>query len=162
MKIVEIICTQCGKIFNRLKKQHDFTMGKGAKKILCSRKCQSSSQKVGIEKPCSVCGKEVYKTPSKVSRSESGLMFCSKSCANGSNNTLRSGENHPNWINGIGSYRDRALKHYGKACTICGYAIEQVLEVHHRDGDREHNEIENLDVLCPTHHEEFEFGVRSY
>lgn len=162
MKTVEVICSQCGNTFSRLKKQYDHSVRVGTRRFLCSRKCQSESQKVGSEIPCSACSKLVYKNPSKRLRSDSGLVFCSKSCSNGSNNSLRSGVNHPNWTNGIGSYRDRALKHYGVACTICGYSIELVLEVHHRDGDRDHNDIENLDVLCPTHHEEFECGIRSY
>jgi hypothetical protein len=162
MKTVELVCTQCGKRFLRLKKQHDFAFKRGAQKVLCSRECFSLSQKNGIEMPCSVCGKIVYKKPSRTKKSISGLIFCSKSCANGSHNSLRSGENHPNWINGIGSYRERAFKQYGKKCTVCGYDIEPVLEVHHRDGNREHNEIENLDVLCPTHHEEYQCGIRTY
>jgi hypothetical protein len=162
MKTVKVVCSQCGLSFNRLKKQHDFAIRKGTKKFLCSRKCQSILQKTGTETKCSACGRSVYKKLSRTRYSQSGLVFCSKSCANGSNNTLRSGERHPNWINGIGSYRDRALKHYGANCTVCGYSIEAVLEVHHRDGNRGHNNIENLDVLCPTHHEEFEVGIRTY
>lgn len=72
------------------------------------------------------------------------------------------GENHPGFKNGIGTYRRIAREVYGNACTVCGYAIDCVLEVHHRDGDRTNNSIENLDVLCPTHHDEFEHGVRVY
>jgi hypothetical protein len=162
MKTVKVVCSQCGLAFDRLKKQQDFAVKEGTKKFLCSRKCQSASQRNGKYVPCSVCGKQVYKNLSRLGYSDSGLMFCSKSCANGFNNEQRSGENHPLWTNGLGSYRDRALKHYGANCTICGYSIEAVLEVHHRDGNREHNSIENLDVLCPTHHEEFEVGIRTY
>jgi hypothetical protein len=40
--------------------------------------------------------------------------------------------------------------------------IEAVLEVHHKDSDRTNNELENLDVLCPTHHTEYQLGIRKY
>jgi 5-methylcytosine-specific restriction endonuclease McrA len=50
------------------------------------------------------------------------------------------------------NYRKRALRHYGARCTYCGFGIEAVLEVAHLDGDRGHNELDNLAVLCPTCH----------
>lgn len=83
--------------------------------------------------------------------------FCTQYCANTYNNN-RKGTGELN----VHTYRTRALEFYGEACTICGYSIVIVLEVHHRDGDRSNNVIENLDVLCPNHHKEFETGVRTY
>src|SRR5262249_48960196 len=61
-------------------------------------------------------------------------------------------------------YRRRAFAAYGPICIVpgCGYDNRTILEVHHRDGNRQNNRIENLDVLCPTHHAEFVAGIRRY
>jgi hypothetical protein len=37
-------------------------------------------------------------------------------------------------------------------CARCGYDNSLVLEVHHKDRDRENNSIENLEVLCANCH----------
>lgn len=51
-------------------------------------------------------------------------------------------------------YRDKALVHYGTACDECDIAGQDtnLIEVHHRDGDRKNNDVLNLRVLCrPCH-----------
>ena len=160
-KVVTIVCEQCGKEFQRLKKWVDSNSRRRVRNV-CSQACRALSHQNGEDFKCAACGKQVYKSQSRAARTKSGDIFCSKSCSNGANNSLRSGENHPNYINGIGRYRQLAFEVYGKKCTICGYDVEQVLEVHHRNKDRSNNTKENLDVLCPTHHEEFDLGIRKY
>lgn len=45
----------------------------------------------------------------------------------------------------------------------CAYdAHEQMLDVHHRDGDRKNNKIENLEVLCVWCHALETRGVPSH
>lgn len=43
-----------------------------------------------------------------------------------------------------------------KKCESCGlthwYGEPILLEIHHKDGDRYNNELENLEVLCPNCH----------
>ena len=40
-----------------------------------------------------------------------------------------------------------------KECEKCGYKeYPQILGVHHKDGDRENNCKENLQILCPMCH----------
>jgi len=48
------------------------------------------------------------------------------------------------------SYRERALEHYGKECDVCGGTDNIV--VHHRDGDRSNNDLDNLIPLCERCH----------
>jgi hypothetical protein len=43
-------------------------------------------------------------------------------------------------------YRELAFSEHGEQCQRCGATEE--LEVHHRDRDREKNDVENLEVLC--------------
>ena len=44
------------------------------------------------------------------------------------------------------------MAHYPHRCVWCGFGISEVLEVAHLDGNRRHNELGNLALLCPTHH----------
>lgn len=39
----------------------------------------------------------------------------------------------------------------GGRCCVCGE--ENIVQVHHHDGDRNNNELSNLIPLCPTHHQ---------
>jgi len=40
-----------------------------------------------------------------------------------------------------------------KSCERCGYdAVPKILGVHHKDRNRNNNEIFNLEVLCPNCH----------
>ena len=59
---------------------------------------------------------------------------------------------------GVPDYRVIAFAAYEHKCAICGYnKYEEVLEVHHKDGDRTNAAVENLELLCPTCHTENHF-----
>lgn len=128
-------------------------------KNYCSRSCMGKDRKKYIITECSECKKEIDKPLNQLKRSKSGEVFCSRSCACIYNNkNLRQGVNHPNYVNGNGSYREIALRELGAKCFMCNYSNKPALEVHHKDGNRENNKIENLIVLCPNHHREIHFG----
>jgi len=55
-------------------------------------------------------------------------------------------------IDGYKMYRRKALKYYGAKCQMCGDTREIVLDVHHKDKNRENCNIENLIVLCKNCH----------
>lgn len=47
-----------------------------------------------------------------------------------------------------------SLRFQIECCEICGWNIEcGVLQIHHRDRNREHNERNNVQLLCPNCHE---------
>ena len=50
------------------------------------------------------------------------------------------------------NYRKLAFETYDPICAVCGFGIKDVLEVAHLDGNRAHNNVENLAILCPTCH----------
>lgn len=51
------------------------------------------------------------------------------------------------------SYRAAAFAYYPHKCAVCGYdEHDEILEVHHIDEDRSHNELSNLVILCPICH----------
>jgi 5-methylcytosine-specific restriction endonuclease McrA len=55
-------------------------------------------------------------------------------------------------------YRELAKRHKLFVCERCNYdRYPEILEVHHKDRNRENNTIENLLILCPTCHMEDHF-----
>ena len=103
---------------------------------------------------CAYCGKEFYKPNSKLENSKSGLYFCCrehKDLAQQIEFGLE--EMWPEHYNQLTSYRNNAFRHYPHKCAICGWDEDKdILEVHHIDEDRSHNELENLIILCPICH----------
>lgn len=148
---ITLVCDFCKNTFQRKK-----SYGQG--RVFCSMKCYGKSNETVSIYKCETCGVDVERAKAQVKNH----VFCSKNCAAIFRNKNIKGVIHPNFKHGMGSYRKRALEFYGAACTICGYSTLEVLEVHHRDGNRQNNSIENLDVLCPTHHVEYEVGILSY
>jgi len=50
----------------------------------------------------------------------------------------------------MSDYRERAIAEYGEVCGVCGDG--ERVEVHHRDGDRTNDELDNLIPLCQGCH----------
>ena len=61
------------------------------------------------------------------------------------------------------NYRKAAFDHWEErgqvVCAHCGFGIKDVLEVAHLDGDRSHNEIDNLAILCPNCYKMFDLDL---
>jgi 5-methylcytosine-specific restriction endonuclease McrA len=58
-------------------------------------------------------------------------------------------------------YRKRAFGKYPAICVHCGFGIKEVLEIAHLDGNRNHNELQNLAVLCPNCHKMHDLDIIS-
>ncbi|MDP3997718.1 MAG: HNH endonuclease [bacterium] len=48
----------------------------------------------------------------------------------------------------------RLLRIRGEKCERCNYDKREILQVHHKDGNRQNNEINNLEIICPNCHYE--------
>lgn len=120
----------------------------------CSTNCRSLAQKNGKIFKCHRCKNEVYRNLKDQSRSISGKFFCSKSCQTRWRNAeVNIGKNHPNWTNGVATYRDRMKRSSAeKACAKCSSKDFRVLAVHHKDKDRSNNSLSNLVWLCHNCH----------
>jgi len=120
----------------------------------CSIKCRSKAQRNGKWVECVNCGKKIYRTPRDYRKSGSKRFFCSVSChCAWENKNVRCGVNSPNWIVGEAAYRDLMLRHkIPFKCNKCGISDKRVLIVHHKDGNRKSNSIENLERLCCNCH----------
>ena len=121
--------------------------------VFCSLNCYGISQR--IETPCIVCGKPILSGLNKKT--------CSRNCAN----INRAGIKYK-----IGSPKDkvksqqalklRLLKDRGMICERCSYNKHEILQVHHKDRNRDNNSIDNLELICPNCHYEEHFLEKSW
>jgi hypothetical protein len=156
-KEVEIICNYCDKPF--LRKIRDINQAKKrGVKSYCSKLCHSNGRSKKKAVICNYCGIVFDKHLCFIKNSKSGEHFCCREHMG----LYRRGINSPNYIKGRGCYREIALRLFTNRCSVCGYSVKEVLEVHHKNGNNNDTSPNNLDILCPTHHKEYHCGVRQY
>jgi hypothetical protein len=126
-------------------------------KRFCSQPCAAIHHRDYGTFECATCSCTFERNNGKTQNSKSGILFCSRKCKDAANRIGGISAIHPRHFgSGKSSYRDRALKRYGIACCnsecpirAAGIEItERMLDVDHIDENREHNTIENLQVLC--------------
>ena len=147
-KVTKVSCDSCNTEF--LKRRN------WVKSLnFCSHKCRSTHAKQNVEYKCSLCNNTFVSDKSRVNGSKSGLLFCSRSCKDNAQK-IDSGIDKlwlPHYNNGYSEYRNRAFEKYAHECAHCQYnECINVLEVHHIDSNRSNGSLENLIILCPTHH----------
>lgn len=120
----------------------------------CSNECKHLGQKSGTLQPCHLCQKLTYRNRKEQTRSKSGKFFCSKSCqAKWRNKQVYFGSNHANWKGGESSYRQTLLRDSRRQiCEKCNITDTRVLAVHHKDKNRQNNQVTNLIWLCHNCH----------
>lgn len=128
----------------------------------CSTRCAQLGQRKRVGLVCAHCGKEFERAASKDGRyTKSGLTFCSRSCKDNAQRIGGLTEIQPShYGSGIRNYRIKALRQERPRCAECGYdEYIEMLDVHHRDGKRDNNFLENLEVLCVWCHARRTRGV---
>jgi hypothetical protein len=159
---------ECGSIFKALKKEINRGYGK-----FCNRKCSGVyNGRVRKEKnktlktpnvTCAFCSKDFYKSNSKLTAPKSGLHFCTRKCKDLAQRIGGIKEIQPEHYGTRTSvlskdYRPIAFEKYEPICMKCGYSKHpEILHVHHKDRDRANNSVDNLEILCPTCHDEDHF-----
>lgn len=136
-------CTVCGKPIYRRPGLLS------SSKPFCSQICYGQSCRKEI--PCLTCGKPILRGLNKKT--------CSRSCSN----IHRTGVKYK-----IGRPRDKAKTIYllkmrivesrGGKCERCDYSRVEVLQIHHKDRNRQNNKLENLELICPNCHFEEHYG----
>lgn len=129
---------------------------RGSKARYCSRKCgHAATCGARVSLTCPVCAKKFSVRESRTSQPKCGRVCCSRKCKDAAQ-SLEGGTfaiRPPQYGDGKYAYRTRALRYYGAACQVCGYARHRsMLDVHHKYADRSNNAIENLEVLCTWCH----------
>ncbi len=146
--MVIITCKVCEKKF----KGKNWHLKRGWGKC-CSKKCRDESFKKGKFVNCDTCGKKIWRTPKHFRYSKSGKFFCNKSCQALWRNKVYSGSSHALWIDGSSTYRKKMLESGRPAmCKLCKKKDRRVLQVHHKDGNDQNYEIDNLIWLCVNCH----------
>ncbi|MFA6533418.1 MAG: HNH endonuclease [Patescibacteria group bacterium] len=122
-------------------------------KVFCSVACAGIRCRKEI--PCLVCGKLILAGLNKKT--------CSRSCSN----KYRTGIKYK-----IGRPRDKArtfrviklrlLEERGNTCARCTYNKYEILQVHHKDRNRNNNKLDNLELICPNCHYEEHFLEKSW
>lgn len=110
------------------------------------------------ETTCSFCNLKFFIRPSRLNP-KSGFVFCSRKCKDEAQKAKHGFDKlHPRFDSKNYHYRTKAFDHLAPKCNICNYNKHiEVLEVHHKNCNRENNDISNLEILCPTCHTEKHF-----
>ena len=122
-------------------------------KVYCSTVCYGISCRK--EKPCLICGKPILAGLNKIT--------CSRSCSNKHRVGIRYKQN--GLRDKVKSYKRlklRLLKSRGNRCERCGYNKYEILQIHHKNKDRENNNLENLELICPNCHFEEHYLEKSW
>ena len=145
--------TRRGTVVKCLKCNNDFIRnlsGSGKDKKFCNLKCRLDYSRVMLQ--CSKCGKEFERIKSKAKNSKSGLYFCSKKCLDTSKR-LENGLLKPkHYKGGRYNYIEIAFRNRKPECVDCKLCFRPSLVVHHKDHNRKNNSLENLEIVCRTHH----------
>ena len=155
-------CLNCGKTFQRIK---GFANKYWNSRKYCSKNCYNEKRKAERGK-CEVCGKEIIIYPKERKRTK----FCSLKCRDKSwkENSPIAGEKHWHWKGGkskLGEYIYLKRRKHPYANSQ-GYVAEHRLimekklgryltsneEIHHKNGIKTDNRIENLKLVVKKIH----------
>ncbi|MDO8492365.1 MAG: HNH endonuclease [bacterium] len=142
-------CLVCGKSVYRRPAQLKANGGRAFCGITCySLACRK-------EKPCTICG--------KLLRAGLNKKTCSRACSNIQRTGIKYKILSPNdKVKNYKSLKIRLLECKGRSCERCGYSKYEILQVHHKNRDRNNNDFKNLELICPNCHYEEHFLEKSW
>jgi predicted nucleic acid-binding Zn ribbon protein len=98
---------------------------------------------------CVVCGKPILAHFNKKT--------CSRECANKNRAGIKYKQIGAPLRSKVKAYivlKKRLSRRRGIICERCGYNKFEILQVHHKDHNRENNGLDNLELICPNCHYE--------
>lgn len=127
---------------------------------LCPACKKEAKMSKDLNVECAYCGIHFHKSESDKKNSKTGLFFC---CREHKDLAQRMESNIQElWLPHYGknsNYREFAFKNLEHKCCVCGWnEDERILEVHHKDSNRENGSLENLCIICPTCHRKITLG----
>lgn len=137
-------CLQCGA---------EFVTRKSRKAKFCSRQCCGKYKCTKLNLTCANCGKNFKRKQSNCKKSKSGLFFCSRTCKDVAQQLDGIKEIHlPHYGDGNNKWhRNRLLLNQTK-CEGCEEDKLYLLFMHHKDGDSNNNDKDNLEIVCSNCH----------
>lgn len=142
-------CLLCKRVVYR----RPYQVQQNGGKVFCGAQC------FGIfcrkERQCLVC-----KTPILAGRNS---RTCSRACANRNRTGIRYvGKARNDKVKNQRALKIRLIAKRGMKCERCGYSKLEILHVHHRDRDRNNNDLDNLELICPNCHYEEHYLEKSW
>jgi hypothetical protein len=142
-------CLICGKKIYRRPAEIEKSTGR----VFCSISCYGKSCRKEI--PCLVCGKLILAGFNKKT--------CSRICANKHRKGIKYKLNRPkDKVKTQRLIKTRLLQIKGNKCERCGFDKYQILQVHHKDKNRNNNNLDNLEIICPNCHFEEHYLEKSW
>lgn len=142
-------CEYCKKEFLRRKNA-------SSPKKYCSKKCHEINRKNRVIVNCANCNKPVEKIASKLKLVKHGFHFCNRKCKE---EAQKLGGKCPqirpaHFGTGNGRWLTKNLIKNKKnpICVGCGERKRYLLLTHHKDGDRDNNKEDNLEIVCSNCH----------
>ena len=137
---VKLVCESCGLGFERLPCQIKISKGVNSRGKFCSKKCMENKRKHGSYLRCSKCGKKFYRRYGEQGKSKK--QYCSKECYF-SDRPLK-----------MTTYKKISSKHEHRTIVEkhIGRQLKRYEIIHHIDGNRHNNKIENLALLTSKQH----------
>ena len=113
-------------------------------RVFCSAACYGLACRK--ETPCVVCGRSILASAHKKT--------CSRVCANKHRAGIKYKLNEPrkDKVKNERGLKIRLLNERGYTCERCGFDKYEILQVHHKDRNRDNNELINLELICPNCH----------
>lgn len=143
-------CSVCGRSVYRRPSQIERNRGR----VFCNISCYGKACRK--EHPCIVCGKPIL--------SSSNKKTCSRSCANKHRAGIKYKLNdfRKDKVKSQQALKLRLLKIRGSVCGRCDYDKREILQVHHKDRNRNNNDLSNLELICPNCHYEEHYLEKSW
>jgi len=113
--------------------------------VFCSTKCYGISCRKEIH--CFVCNKLILAGLNKKT--------CSRECANKKRTGIKYKIGRPkDKVKSFRILKLKMMKKRGEKCERCNYNKREILQVHHKDRNRNNNSFSNLELICPNCHSE--------
>lgn len=121
--------------------------------IFCSSLCYGKFNAKPLT--CVICGKEYSRKFHKKT--------CSRACANKNRAGIKYNHNRPrDKVEYAAGLKLRLLDERGDKCERCKFPKTEILIVHHKDRIRTHNDLVNLELICPNCHAEEHYLEKSW
>lgn len=131
----------------------------------CGHLCSQQGRMKTVRVPCDYCGKIHDRTPSELERAH--FHFCSKECHQ-KGQRFDSGIMYDGYGNNTSQISFSATRIKTWICECCGEKRGFLLQVHHKDHDRNNNPLDgsNWEILCAnchiTRHLEFDVLTKKW
>ena len=143
--------TKCFMCDNLVYRKPSVLLKQGGK-AFCSQGCFGLFCRKEV--PCVTCGKLMLAGDNKKT--------CSRACSNIHRTGIGYNKGSPkDKVKSQKALKIRLLEIRGKVCERCKYAGYQILQVHHKDRNRNNNSLENLELICPNCHCEEHYGEKA-